>query len=166
MRHNIYFITGVKQIGKTTSLLHAITHSHTTCKGILTPIVNGKRHIYNIERNTYTNIETLNANNYTIGKFSFDKDIIDEHAMLLVDWALEPQTQCIIIDEIGPLELVHYKGFYNALLALLQGGKPLHLVLVIRPSLLHKMITLCEPYATTWQVLHKHDILNIVRNIC
>ncbi len=162
MRHNIFIITGVKQTGKTTALLHAITTNKTICKGILTPVINGKRHIYNIENGLYTNIETHNSHNYTIGKFSFDIAIMDEYAALLIDWALQPQTQCLIIDEIGPLELVHYKGFYKALLTILQLNNPLHLVLIVRPSLLHQTITLCKPYAIKWQVLHKHDILSII----
>jgi nucleoside-triphosphatase THEP1 len=166
MHRNIYLLTGLKQTGKTSTLLQVLQSNTYNAKGILTPVVNGTRHVYDIANDFYINIETTHADNYHIGRFSFDKTVIDTYANKLVQWSVQQTTRCIIIDEIGPLELNKKAGFYEALITILQQTIVAHTLLVVRPGLLHKIIALCKAYSVDWQVLHKHDILPLIRNIC
>lgn len=69
----------------------------------------------------------------SVGRFRFRRAAFDWAEARLLGAAACPETRCIVIDEIGPLELAG-EGFAPVLRRLLARGSP-ELVIVVRESL-------------------------------
>ena len=87
--------------------------------------------------------ETID-NGIPLGAYTFSSEGIQQAGRTLLDAARAEATRLIVIDEIGPLELVHDQGFLEPLKTLLRGDssiRRLPLLIVVRPSL---VVPLCR----------------------
>jgi nucleoside-triphosphatase len=111
----VHILTGPVQTGKTTRLMQWIK-KHRDCAGILSPIINNKRHIYSIlsDKSRCLEIDNVHSREYLgnedfkniiiIGKYNFSTEVFGwakEH----LQEAAKARKKWLIIDEIGPLEL-------------------------------------------------------------
>lgn len=135
----IYILQGAIGSGKTTYLMNYCRQKNVG--GILSPVIEGKRHFLNIESQetklmeaSEQEIETL-----TIGRYKFSGKAFEWANKILIDCA-NKNHETIIIDEIGPLEL-QGKGFAETLKNFLNHNevKP-ELVLVIRENLVNEVL--------------------------
>ncbi len=126
---NIIIITGQKGIGKTTYLENKINNNFN---GIITKCVNRK------ERKYY--FELINKNRYLLcccydNGMKFNKDNFD----IVSNYLLEINTQNIIIDEIGWLELEE-KGLYSSIIDILKNKTVKNLYLSMRYDIYKKLL--------------------------
>ena len=138
----IHILSAPIQTGKTTSL-QKFCAQQTNCAGILTPVLNGKRFFYSISSKESRAMEAdENELNYLeVGKYKFSKSAF-EWAIEQIKEAARRETDWLILDEIGPLELKG-KGFAEVLNYLLRANlKVKNLLLVVRSS------ALAEVYST------------------
>lgn len=133
----LIIISGPVGAGKTT-VLNKWTEGRNV-KGILTPVVEGKRMFQNIVGEELFPMEaTAGEENLSIGKYLFSVKQFQK-AISILTAALEANdTEWIIIDEIGPLEL-EGKGFSETLIRILQSDRKIKLLLVIRAGLLQQV---------------------------
>lgn len=136
----IYILKGAIGLGKTTSLLN-YCKGKNTIGGILSPVINGKRHFLDIRSNEMKLMESLKEETETlnIGRYKFSPKAFDWANKILIECE-NKNYELIIIDEIGPLEL-QGKGFASTLKLLLnnQEIKP-DLLLVVRESLVNEVL--------------------------
>lgn len=135
----IKILTGNKQSGKTTALLNYCNNNKTVA-GILTPIVNGKRIFYNIQAQEYFDIDfeyLPNDEALIVGKYKFSATAFAKANSILQNIKINKTTQ-VVIDEIGPLELLN-KGFANTLKFKLKSDN-INLLLVVRDGLVNEVI--------------------------
>lgn len=141
----IYILTGPIRSGKTTALAHW-SSDKTYVDGILSPDdASGKRYFYALkaqhsfpfEAETDT-VEDL----IEIGRFKFLKTAFEQANVYLCQAITKAETRLVVLDELGKLEL-HSLGLYDAARRLIQDcqdSKDLHLMLVIRDSLLDPVL--------------------------
>ncbi len=145
---HLVLLTAPKGAGKTTACERFLEHA---CKanmrvgGILTPArfsPTGEKtgidavDAFNGERHSLATLEPEVAQR-TIGPYRFDPEVM-QWALERVLRALAAPIDAVIIDEIGPLELIHQKGFAPALkeLAFAQAAS---VILVVRVELLVRL---------------------------
>jgi nucleoside-triphosphatase len=99
----IYYYTGPVHTGKTTRI--AEWASRNNCTGILSPIINGKRHLREIKSGELKLLESdSNINSISIGRYNFKKEVFEwGRQKLLAEYESEPEW--LVIDEYGKLEL-------------------------------------------------------------
>lgn len=149
--NNIIIITGSINSGKTTFLQKQI-QLRNDVKGILTPKINGQRFFKNIETSEFFEMEdeVKKEDSICIGKYFFN-NLSFNKAIEIIHNSIE--SNFIIIDEIGHLELKE-EGFYFALNFLLNNlNKSKKIILVIRENLLDIVI---EKFKI------KNKILNVI----
>lgn len=139
MINHIYILSEPIQTGKTTLLLNWISNQSSVA-GILTPDVDGKRKLFDIQHHTYHNLQLNETDEgIRIGRFVFDKSVF-EIARNIIRNAINEQPDWIIIDEIGRLEMDRKEGLEPDLSYLIDTFKTLNthtkLLLVIRDYLL------------------------------
>lgn len=127
---NIILLTGKKRAGKTTWLQKHKSES----VGFLTPIIHEKRHFLLIPSQTVFPMEETNGQ-LTVGKYSFSASAfaaVEQHVRR------NYQTDELIFDEIGPLE-IRGEGFSSLLKHTLQNysGK---LLIVLRSEIVNEAI--------------------------
>ncbi len=148
---NVIILTGDKQSGKTSFLKNWCT-TQQNIAGILTPIIDSKRCFYDIEKGAFYNMEVaanppLNDGILTVGKYFFSQQNFTKAATTLMDACGNNKLKYLIIDEIGPLELKQQKGFYQALLFVLQHlQKTVQLIIVVRQNCIEDMVQLLNNY--------------------
>lgn len=132
----VYILSSEKQTGKTT-FLKEWSKEKENIQGILTPInLNGKREFYNIATKDFFPMEISNEEEESlqVGKFNFSKNNF-EKASTQINNACKQNPNFLIIDEIGPLEIIQQKGFYTTLIQVLANiSHKTILILVARPS--------------------------------
>ncbi|MES2690963.1 MAG: NTP transferase domain-containing protein [Bacteroidota bacterium] len=144
MKTNIYLLSQPIQTGKT-SLLFKWAQLQKNVAGILTPDVNGKRKLYDMEGKTYSHLQLNEGDEgITIGRFVFDEAIF-EKARQLLDECVNTTAEWIVVDEIGRLELDRKEGLEPAVGKLIsefkQHARPgKKLLLVVRDYLLNEVI--------------------------
>ncbi len=138
---NIYLLSGPIQTGKTTRLFEWVKNRKDV-DGILAPIISDERHLLHIstlEKHSLENPQNI-KDQVKIGRFKFSKSIFL--------WAQEKlfkintsNTDWLIVDEIGPLEL-EGKGLEPAVTSLLEDYKSqkINILLVIRDGLVQKVL--------------------------
>lgn len=127
---------------------------HRDCAGILSPIINKKRHMYSIlsDESRCLEIDNLHSPEYpgnedfkniiTIGKYNFSTEVFGwarEHLL----HAAESKKKWLIIDEIGPLELKD-QGLEPAISQVFQNyklSKNNRILLVVRENLVSYVIS-------------------------
>lgn len=137
---NIYLLKGPVQSGKTTTLKEFCTGRPQT-GGILSPVINGKRHFVDIESQETFLMEDFPSEENIIqtGKYIFSEAAF-KRATELLQSCISRNVELIIIDEIGPLEL-RGKGFAEILQHLLSITLPkINLILVVRENIVDNVI--------------------------
>jgi nucleoside-triphosphatase THEP1 len=107
--------------------------------GVLTPIVNGKRVFMNVATKEQFPMEAKKEelDKISIGKHAFSKKGF-EKAIAIINIA-RPNRGWLIIDEIGPLELLG-QGFSKVLNEVIaEANEQLHLLIVVRKELVEKI---------------------------
>ena len=143
MDNQIFILSQPVKSGKTT-LLKNWVDVQDNIGGILTPDVNNKRMLYDIAEKTYHTFQTHNPeNSIGIGRFLFDKTAFNTaHDILL--HGLNKQHSWMIVDEVGPLEIIEKLGLEPRLTQLIHAYKNHqvegNLLLVIRDYLLQDAI--------------------------
>jgi nucleoside-triphosphatase THEP1 len=146
MPKTIHILTGPVKSGKTTRLIAWIRY-HSNCAGILSPVINNKRHIYSIHNEQELLLETDKIGQsrsdelISIGHYSFLASAF-QWAREELQTALEMNPRWMIIDEIGPLELAGHglEPMVTNVLNQFERSKDHHLILVVRESLLDKVL--------------------------
>lgn len=152
----LILLSGEKQTGKTTALFGWIKNRQNVA-GILTPVINGKRFFYSIPDSVYYDMEAEpnKENILSIGKFRFSAAAFNKTEEFITTWSKQSQWQWIVIDEIGPLELVQQKGLYSSFTRLIQTSGKYNLLIVVRPSLIQQVLEMVNP--SLW----KSEVINI-----
>jgi nucleoside-triphosphatase len=152
---NIIILACEKHSGKTTALLQWIKDKENIA-GILSPVVNEERMFYNITNGEYfTMLAAANEETLLVGKYAFSKTAFDKANALLQ----ETKNKFVIIDEIGPLELMG-KGFADTLKNILQEKSYTNLLLVVRNELVDDMVEYFSIDVNDLQFLTINDLAN------
>jgi nucleoside-triphosphatase len=153
--NKIYILVCEKHSGKTTALMQWIKNKKNMV-GILSPVVNEERMFYNIANGEYfTMLATANEETLLVGKYAFSKTAFNKANALLQ----EVKNQFVIIDEIGPLELMH-KGFGDTLKNILHDKKYTNLLLVVRNGLVDDVVKYFSIDTNELQFLTINDLAN------
>ena len=137
----IYILSQAIQSGKTTTIMEAVSQSHSI-GGFLSPTVDSLRQLYDINNKVSIDFEKAEPDSTTIrvGRFSFIKESFSTAADWVIEHYSNPNINCIIIDEIGKLELQN-EGFDEFTKQLLQlDWTTKDCVLIIRDFLLDDVI--------------------------
>jgi nucleoside-triphosphatase THEP1 len=114
LRNMIFLLTGESGSGKTTllnELAEIFSRNGFICGGFTAPgtWLNGKRSgfiLHDINHNIDLPLaETGHTGTETQGRFVFDRHTLDYGNRLLLDQIYNPETDFLIIDEVGPLEI-------------------------------------------------------------
>jgi nucleoside-triphosphatase len=135
----IIILTGPVHSGKSKALMEWVAGKHAA--GFVTPAVEGKKVLFNIETAEISPFETeipdrksIEVGNYLLIKDTFAK------AKGIIQKAIKQQDkEWIIIDEIGKLELKH-KGHHSTLKELFVSWKG-NILLVVRDYILQDVIS-------------------------
>ena len=118
---NIFIFSDQIGAGKTT-ILKTWAQNKPNVTGFLSLKIDGKRFFENLETGEKRPMEIENSD-LQIGKYSFDPEVF-----LWADKELQKQfhseTEWLIIDEIGPLEIRKNQGFHELILHILQENSP------------------------------------------
>jgi nucleoside-triphosphatase THEP1 len=134
----IYILTGLQGTAKTTRL-EAWCDKRSGIAGILSPVINGKRYFKSIS-NGETKLMEATADEkevQKVGRFIFSSTAFNWAENVIYN-AISNNAKLIIIDEIGPLELMG-NGFH-LLLERLVNADIKNLLLVIRVSKLEEVM--------------------------
>lgn len=143
----IYIITGPVQSGKTTAALDSIKGKNYI-GGFLSPDKSSLRKIYFPREKEFINFQVqldqvskFNDNNLLeIGKFHFLKDAFAEATKRTLSQQEAQDISCIMVDEIGKLELKE-EGFHKLIIKLLSlDWTQKNLILFVRDYLLDEVI--------------------------
>ena len=109
----IFILSGQIESGKTTAL-EKWAVSRKDVKGILTPVIEGKRMFRDIEtgRLFRMEIEGSESDGWIIGRFVFSRTQFELAQKILFDAG--DTMGWLVIDEVGPLELLE-KGFFKVI---------------------------------------------------
>ncbi len=143
MNPNLMILTAAVQSGKTTAIQTRIKTENKPISGILTPDIDGKRMLKNLETGViypFQIPEAANENAIRIGRFIFSQETFKRGQEILIELCREMDT-LIIIDEIGKLEL-RGEGFEPALTRFVQyhQSSQTPVLLVVRDYLLEVVI--------------------------
>ncbi len=144
MKPNIFILSKPIQSGKTTSLMEWCKGKNNVT-GILTPDIEGSRKLYDIINKTYIDFEAkqpfTDTNIVSIGKYNFLEHVFEKAQQIILN---QTDSDFLIIDEIGRLELNQSKGLEPALGIIIKKylNKEIssNLILVIRDYLLEECI--------------------------
>ncbi len=138
----IHLLTGKVHTGKTGKLMLWI-YKRPDARGVLAPVIDGKRYLMNVRTKTARLLDTnkQNKQSVTVGPHRFSTDTF-QWGQKILRAAFEENAPWIIADEIGPLELKN-KGLEPAVSEILKKGQSkneMNLVLVVRDSLVEKVL--------------------------
>jgi nucleoside-triphosphatase THEP1 len=148
----IVIVSGPIKSGKTTRLMKWAS-SKNNIDGILQPVIEEKRFLYNIGCRTLKQLEietSQQTNDFVeIGKYKFSNLTFDWAKKILLG-CFEKQLDYLIVDEIGKLE-IEGKGFEPAISEIILRREQFtgQIIFVIRDYLLGKFIekyNLCGNY--------------------
>jgi len=134
----LYILTGDTGTGKTTRLMQWCKQQ-ANITGIVTPVIDGKRFFYDITTEEKRMMEAVadETDVQAVGKYLFSSRAF-MWAESMLHLAITSAPDYIVIDEIGPLELLE-KGFNNILKELLQSDIR-KIILVVRRSKVEEVI--------------------------
>lgn len=139
MKRNIIILTGLIRSGKTTLLMKWI-EKHPLSRGILTPDIDGVRFFLHFPEKQLIKMQVSEDKNDTvkIGRFLFSKESFDNVNQLLINDIKTLESNWIVIDEIGVLELKE-KGLFPAFQFALKNDH-CNIIIVVRDKLLNRVI--------------------------
>ena len=140
----IYILSGDIRSGKTTALLNWSKGLHDV-DGLLCPDgENDKRYFLKIKSQKEIELEAKveSKNTISIGPFLFLKSAFNEANNYLLEVNERREFKCLVIDELGKLELKNEGLHYAAKVLIPQYlvNEHFHLILVIRVSLLDLLL--------------------------
>jgi nucleoside-triphosphatase THEP1 len=136
MADNIFILTGPVHSGKTTAL-QAFIKRKPDAGGILSPVIQGRRWFQDIYSGVIFEAEAEEGEaSLKIGKYNFSIAAFSRASGILKN---SVQTEWIIIDEIGPLELDN-QGFAKVLRELVQSKDVQNLLIVVRENLVKEVV--------------------------
>tara|TARA_R110002033_G_scaffold138722_1_gene177702 strand:+ start:82 stop:567 length:486 start_codon:yes stop_codon:yes gene_type:complete len=141
----IYILTGAIRTGKTTALLEWCKNRNDV-DGLLCPDnAQGKRYFLEVKSKSEFELETeLDIESIIeIGNFKFLKSAFEKANAYLLAVASENESQYLIIDELGKLELKK-EGLHLSVERLIlnyETNEKKHLILVVRDYLLEAVLT-------------------------
>jgi molybdopterin-guanine dinucleotide biosynthesis protein A len=145
---NIFILSGGTGSGKTTNLLRWAENS-VTISGFVSLKIDGQRFFQNLKSGEIRPMENKNST-LKVGKYVFDEKTFSWAADELYR-QFDSDTEWLIIDEIGPLEVRKQQGFHELLLKILHENGTLKpkLLFVVRDALVdefldHYRITSCK----------------------
>lgn len=153
MIENLTIVTGQTQSGKTTWLKDLVSQTGAAA-GILMPVIDGRRFFYDIETKEAWPAEAMpDESTLNVGRFQFSRAAFTKASEHLCK-AIQSGNGTIIIDEIGPLELVQHSGFFEVLKECLTSAKPIdRLIIAVRKSMLGDAIAFVCRHATHIKVV-------------
>ena len=136
----ILILTGPTRNRKTTTLMKW-AEKRTDCDGVLSPDVNGLRHLYRVANKQLISWQHKmpEPGDLIIGRFSFDPDGFATAVSWLNEAMQNPDVQYVILDEIGLLEL-QGKGWDTWMKSVIPFPENKTLILVVRRSLMDEVI--------------------------
>ena len=136
----VYILSDKKGIGKTTALQNWIKNNRKF-RGVLSPIVNGRRMFQIIGTDEFIPMET-ESKDLSVGKYVFDKRSFEIAENSVRKALLDDKNPVMIIDEIGPLEINKNLGLHNLVNKLIPDiqVRELTLIFVVRISCLKEFI--------------------------
>ena len=137
----ILILTGPTRSGKPTALFQW-TKDRSDCGGFLSPDHKGLRTIYNVRDSLsipFEKTEHTASSDIVIGRFIFEAESFIIASQWLDEHLTDPNIHYILMDEIGPLELVG-QGWYQCLCNTLDQLENKTLILVVRRSLIDAVI--------------------------
>ena len=143
LRHGIWLVSGGRGSGKTTFCLmmkERACNAGWKTAGILSPafLQNGiktgiaAQDAGSGEQRLMAVIDAQPAFTLQVGKWRFDPDVVAWGSQVLAD---SSPCDLLMVDELGPLELIHGAGWHEAL-DVIKHGVHRHCLAVIRPELL------------------------------
>ncbi len=103
----MFILSGSVHSGKTTRLIKWLKDKNNV-QGIISPIVDGKRYLVNINSDEKRKLEidsfSSQENVIKVGNYIFDKSVFEWASKIILD-AIKSNPDWLIIDEVGPLEL-------------------------------------------------------------
>lgn len=158
MNNNITILTAGKQAGKTT-FLTLWSKGRKDVDGILTPVLNGQRHFYNIADGSDFKMESLmQEDSLAVGNYRFSVKAFEQASKMLLEKSKNRSVNTLIIDEIGPLEIEQRKGLYAVFCELLKSQSHQALLIVVRPSLIEKVSALLKTYDKDVNVIQLNEL--------
>ena len=136
---NIFIFSGDTGSGKTTLLADWAKNSPNV-GGIVSPVIDGKRHFVNVGSGDECLMESQEGT-LKVGRFTFNEDAFDWAGRSVLS-LFQSNLEWIIIDETGPLELKQEKGFHQLITQILQNNGPhrAKLLFVVRAALTEKFV--------------------------
>jgi len=155
--NTIYIIAGPVKSGKSTKIFEWV-RNQPGVSGILSLLIDGKKHIFSISDETKECLETVNEDGVIVGRYMFDQKVF-EWAQRKLTNELNNATRFLIIDEIGYLEL---KGeglepMLSTIIKAVDKRDDITLILVVRESLLNQVI---EHYN-----IYNYKIINDIKSL-
>ena len=139
-----FILSGSVHSGKTTRLIKWLKDKNNV-QGIISPIIDGKRYLVNINSDEKRKLEidsgSSQKNVIIIGNYIFDQSVFDWACKIILD-AIKTNPDWLIIDEVGPLEL-QGDGLAKAVIKVFSGKDYLlktNVVFVVRDSLLNDFL--------------------------
>lgn len=152
-----YIITGKVKSGKSSRLYDwACNQSEVT--GILSLIIESKKHLYSISNKKNKCLETTDKNAISVGRYLFDPNVFS-WAQKQLSHEFSLAKNYLIIDEIGYLEL-NGEGLEPTLSEIIKETNirdDVTLLLVVRESLVNQVI---DNYK-----LHNYNIINNINTL-
>ena len=138
MKNPVYILSEGINSGKTT-LLKNWLKNRDDASGFLCPKIEGKRYFENIETGEQRLLE-VESSDLKIGKYQFDEEVF-QWAIDELEVQFNSARDWIVIDEIGPLEIKHEKGFHNTILRLIHNqDKGKKILFVVRDFLVDRFL--------------------------
>ncbi|RED46853.1 NTP hydrolase family protein [Winogradskyella eximia] len=159
----IYILTGAVRTGKTTALLEWCKNRDDV-DGVLCPDnAEGKRYFLEVKSKNEFELETeLDTEAIIeIGNFKFLKSGFEKANAYLLAVALENESQYLIIDELGKLEL-RKEGLHDSaekLISNYESNENKHLILVVRDYLLDTVLT--HYSISEYKILEREELKNL-----
>ncbi len=112
---------------------------HPNAGGILSPVINGKRQFLDVATGEKQQLETQQGS-LQVGRFRFSQTAFNWAYEVLYK-QLRQDYEWLIIDEVGPLELMQRKGFHTFISGNIKyEPNNTKLLFVVRPALVHEFI--------------------------
>jgi nucleoside-triphosphatase THEP1 len=135
----VYLFTGPVKSGKSSKLTKWIKTKQGVA-GILSLVIDGKKHLYSISKKQDKCLESFSENALEVGRYKFDPDVFLWAQKELIE-SIKKNPDFLIIDEIGPLE-INGSGMEPAVsqvLKLAEEMPDLTLIIVVRESMAGKI---------------------------